>query len=255
MRQPLLPFCIIGFTLASCHAPDEPVQDLAEVIPGTAMPVRLAPDSTWIPLSDFCPEHLPDEVYWIPAWGQGIQQAVQVRDAQSGVWIQGQPAQGFGALELRLNGRAAHVPVLSSTQQSFTYTMPSDYQEHTDVRIMGAFNGWSRTSHPLALDRNGQWSIELLLPEGQHPYQLVVDGQEMPDPVNPHKVDNGFGGFNSILTMEGNGENIELAAIGFGGNQVHDVRLLGTPGARVWGWWENQLYATTTLGEDGTVIS
>ena len=254
MRQPLLPFCIIGFTLASCHAPDEPVQDLAEVIPGTAMPVRLAPDSTWIPLSDFCPEHLPDEVYWIPAWGQGIQQAVQVRDAQSGVWIQGQPAQGFGALELRLNGRAAHVPVLSSTQQSFTYTMPSDYQEHTDVRIMGAFNGWSRTSHPLALDRNGQWSIELLLPEGQHPYQLVVDGQEMPDPVNPHKVDNGFGGFNSILTMEGNGENIELAAIGFGGNQVHDVRLLGTPGARVWGWWENQLYATTTLGEDGTGV-
>ena len=94
--------------------------------------------------------------------------------------------------------------------------------------------------------------IDLALSVGQHPYQLIVDGMEMPDPGNPNQVDNGFGGYNSLMIVSGETVSTELTAIGFGGNQVHDVRLVGTPGARVWAWWENQLYAASTLGADGT---
>lgn len=254
MRHPLLLFCITALTLAACNTPDTPTPILAEVIPGMAMPLRLAPDSTWIPLSDFCPETLPEEVFWIPEWGGGKQQELSAVGGQQGVWIQGQPEQGFGALELRLGGRSAHVPVFASVQRSITYTMPASDQTYEQVYIMGAFNGWSRSSHPLTLGSDGRWQTELSLPEGHHPYQLVADGVEMPDPANPEKVDNGFGGFNSILTIEGSGEKLELAAIGFGGNQVHDVRLLGTPGARVWGWWEDHLYASTVIGDNGTGV-
>ena len=56
MRQPLLLLFLTALTFAACHAPDKTTPALAEVIPGKAMPLRLAPDSTWIPLSDFCPE-------------------------------------------------------------------------------------------------------------------------------------------------------------------------------------------------------
>lgn len=254
MRQPLLLLFLTALTFAACHAPDKTNPALAEVIPGKAMPLRLAPDSTWIPLSDFCPENLPEEVVWIPQWGARQPQNLTEFTGQPGVWIHGQPEQGFGALELRLDGRSAHVPVFASTQHTTTYTMPPSGQDHGQVYIMGAFNGWSRSSHPLTLDSRGLWQIELSLSEGQHPYQLVVDGVEMPDPENPHRVDNGFGGYNSILTIEGGGDKLELAAIGFGGNQVHDVRLLGTPGARVWGWWEDHLTASTVVGDDGTAI-
>ena len=96
------------------------------------------------------------------------------------------------------------------------------------------------------------WRIDLVLGEGKHAYQLIVDGEEMPDPVNPDRVDNGFGGFNSLLTVGGGSASTELSAIGFGGNQVHDVRLLGSPGARVWAWWEDHLYTSSVLGQDGT---
>ena len=75
--------------------------------------------------------------------------------------------------------------------------------------------------------------------------------KKSPTPENPERTDNGFGGFNSLLSVPGKRDKTELAAIGFGGNQVHDIRLLGTPGARVWGWWENQLYSSTLLGIDG----
>ena len=254
MRHPLLLFCVTALTLAACNTPDQPTPIVAEVIPGMAMPLRLAPDSTWIPLSDFCPETLPEEVFWIPEWGGGKPQERSVYNGQQGVWIHGQPSEGFGALELRLDGLSAHVPVFASVKRSITYTMPAGDQTYEQVCIMGAFNGWSRSSHPLTRSSEGSWQTELSLPEGQHPYQLVADGIEMPDPANPEKVDNGFGGFNSILTIEGSGDKLELAAIGFGGNQVHDVRLLGTPGARVWGWWEDHLYASTVIGDNGTGV-
>lgn len=216
------------------------------------MPVRLSQDSTWIPFSDFCPERKPDSAIWIPSWGQGRGLKFTEGIGGRGIWIPGQPDAGFGALELRLDGRGAHVPILASTTRRITYTLASDYSSHEDVRIMGAFNGWSRTSHPLSLNDQGQWTIDLELGEGQHAYQLIVDGEEMPDPANPDRVDNGFGGFNSLLTVEGPPSQVELSAIGFGGNQVHDVRLLGTPGARVWAWWEDHLYTSSLLGENGT---
>ena len=235
-----------------CTSHSAPSADVEEIIPGTAMPVRLSPDSTWIPFSDFCPESKPDSAIWIPAWGQGRGLKSTEGIGGRGIWIPGQPDAGFGALELRLDGRGAHVPILASTTRRITYTLASDYSSHEDVRIMGAFNGWSRTSHPLSLNDQGQWAIDLELGEGQHAYQLIVDGEEMPDPANPDRVDNGFGGFNSLLTVEGPSSQVELSAIGFGGNQVHDVRLLGTPGARVWAWWEDHLYTSSLLGENGT---
>ena len=235
-----------------CTSPSAPSANVEEIIPGTAMPVRLSPDSTWIPFSDFCTERLPDSAIWIPSWGQGRGLKSTEGIGGRGIWIPGQPDAGFGALELRLDGRGAHVPILASTTRRITYTLASDYSSHEDVRIMGAFNGWSRTSHPLSLNDQGQWTIDLELGEGQHAYQLIVDGEEMPDPANPDRVDNGFGGFNSLLTVEGPSSQVELSAIGFGGNQVHDVRLLGTPGARVWAWWEDHLYTSSQLGENGS---
>ena len=255
MLRNLLPFSLFStLILAGCSAPKGPVEVIEDVIPGSAMPLRLAADSTWVLLADFCPENLPEEVHWIPQWGQGKAVNIEVRDGHPGVWINGQPDQGFGALEFRLDGRSAHVPIFASTERKVTFTLAADQGQYEQVFIMGSFNGWSRSQHPMALNGDGQWQTELFLSEGQHPYQLIADGVEMPDPSNPDKVDNGFGGFNSILTIGGNGERLALSAIGFGGNQVHDVRLLGTPGARVWGWWENHLYATTVIGDDGTGV-
>ena len=253
MRFPALSSLLFAVCLVQCGPQDgahsTPVE---EVIPGTAMPVRLGPDSTWIPFSDFCPGEMPDSTLWIPAWGQGQGLAVTEVDGSPGVWIPSQPEQGLGALEFRMGHRNAQVPIFASKQHRITYTLPPDYENHEEVRIMGAFNGWSRTSHPLTLGTDGMWSIDLTLGQGKHAYQLIVDGEEMPDPVNPDRVDNGFGGFNSLMTVAGPETQVDLSAIGFGGNQVHDVRLLGTPGARVWAWWEDHLYTSSLLGENGT---
>lgn len=223
-----------------------------QVIPGTALPIRLSPDSTWVPLDDFIPGVQAERISWQPDWATGIDLVPDSAGNERGVWIHGQPVQGFGALGLTVGGRTAHIPVLASSMKKVSFALAPGYESRQDVRIMGGFNGWSRLSQPLTQGSDGRWRTSLTLPEGKHAYQLIIDGEEMPDPANPDRVDNGFGGYNSMLTVASSGPTLALNAIGFGGNQVHDVRLLGAPGARVWAWWENQLYNTTILGEDGT---
>ena len=88
MLRNLLPFSLFStLILAGCSAPKGPVEVIEDVIPGSAMPLRLAADSTWVPLADFCPENLPEEVHWIPQWGQGKAVNIEVRDGHPGVWI------------------------------------------------------------------------------------------------------------------------------------------------------------------------
>lgn len=250
MTRPITCLSLAALLLCGCAQKDAPVTR-TEIIPGTALPVRLTTDSTWIPLNDFTPGTTPEMVTWLPEWGKGMPLEIVSGPGGMGCWIPGQPDRGFGALGIQVNGETAHVPILASTAQRVMYTLPPDYAPHQDVRIMGAFNGWSRSSHPLEYGSDGIWRIALTLPEGVHPYQLIVDGVEMPDPGNPNQVDNGFGGFNSLLEVGETGGRVALSAIGFGGNQVHDIRLLGSPGARVWAWWEDRLYSTAILGTDG----
>lgn len=76
--------------------------------------------------------------------------------------------------------------------------------EAMEVSVVGDWNGWDPTAHPL-LDRNrdGVWEIELRLKRGQeHQYQFLIDHERwVPDPGSPLRVEDGFGGFNSILQI------------------------------------------------------
>ncbi len=71
------------------------------------------------------------------------------------------------------------------------------------VTIAGDFNGWSSSADPL-FDRegNGVWTIVLPLQPGRYEYKFIVDGKKwIPDPKNPERVKDGFGGFNSVVTV------------------------------------------------------
>ena len=50
------------------------------------------------------------------------------------------------------------------------------------VCIMGDFNGWNPTSHPLQRQTDGHWLAHIELCHGHHFYLLVVDGKPMLDP-------------------------------------------------------------------------
>ena len=81
----------------------------------------------------------------------------------------------------------------------FTYYAPKAKR----VMIVGEFNDWSTTADPL-FDREGRglWSIVLPLESGRYEYKFLVDGEKWTaDPQNSERAKDGFGGYNSVVTV------------------------------------------------------
>ena len=70
-----------------------------------------------------------------------------------------------------------------------------------EVRVTGAFTGWSYEGIPLERDENGVWSAVVEVEPGQHEYRFIVDGVWVKDPGNEECVMNEFGQENSIVVV------------------------------------------------------
>jgi 1,4-alpha-glucan branching enzyme len=72
------------------------------------------------------------------------------------------------------------------------------------VAVVGDWNGWNPELHRLS-DRGGDgvWRTTVTLRRGrEYQYQFLVDGTAwIPDPSTPLRVDDGFGGTNSVLDI------------------------------------------------------
>ena len=78
---------------------------------------------------------------------------------------------------------------------------------HTSVHLSGSFNEWATTAESgFALEflaSAGVWWGKFELENGTYEYKLVLDDSEwIPDPSNPDRVDDTFGDFNSLLTVD-----------------------------------------------------
>lgn len=72
-----------------------------------------------------------------------------------------------------------------------------DHQAQS-VALTGDFNGWN----PMLLTRgtNGFWNGQVAVPgRGRYSYKFLVDGKWLEDPNNVVKIEDGFGGLNSVL--------------------------------------------------------
>ncbi len=82
---------------------------------------------------------------------------------------------------------------------TFSYKPPKPVRE---IFVMGNFNDWNRSSLPMSdEDSDGIFTRDVWLDDGLYEYQFVVDQNEIYDPANPEKTDNGFGYFNSVLRV------------------------------------------------------
>ncbi len=68
----------------------------------------------------------------------------------------------------------------------------------------GDFNGWDQGKTPLLdPDGDGTYEARLQVSPGRYAYKFVVDGRWIPDPSNRLRSEDGFGGENTILVVEG----------------------------------------------------
>jgi len=71
----------------------------------------------------------------------------------------------------------------------------------TRAEITGSFTDWQRV--PMhAVGSSGYWEIILALPEGEHRFSYILDGQDsFPDPTILTREEDDFGGQNSVLLV------------------------------------------------------
>ena len=87
----------------------------------------------------------------------------------------------------------------------FTYkNLKADY-----VAVAGDFNNWDKNKNPMAMNKNGIWSLVVPLEKGKHKYKFFVDNLWLADSNNNKKAYDRFGQEYSILTVTNNVEDEE----------------------------------------------
>ncbi len=93
----------------------------------------------------------------------------------------------------------AEAPVRTDQGWRFTYLGP----QANAVALAGTFNDWSTSADPLTKGTTGVWSVVKPLDPGTYQYKFVVNGTEWKaDPANPNTTDDGYGGKNSVVTVQ-----------------------------------------------------
>jgi hypothetical protein len=74
------------------------------------------------------------------------------------------------------------------------------------VAIVGSFNGWDATAHPLTKMSGGDWAITVYFPAGRIVYGFDVDGVFWLDPFDETRMPNGWGSEYSIRYVRLSGD-------------------------------------------------
>lgn len=128
----------------------------------------------------------------------------------------------FVNVKLWLRGVPYSVPCRKTDKTDYVFTFNPHGNSYKKVQIAGQMNDWTTSRTPdLKLNEKGLYEVTLNLSPGTFLYQISLDGVQNQDTNNPDKVDNGYGKFNSILQVAGQGDKFpKLLTDKFGNSSI-----------------------------------
>ena len=72
----------------------------------------------------------------------------------------------------------------------------------SSVSLVGSFNQWDSTKHPMNKGIKGRWRIMVTLSQGTYEYRYIVDGDWENDTENPATIENEFGSYNNLKVVD-----------------------------------------------------
>jgi hypothetical protein len=108
------------------------------------------------------------------------------------------------AAALRVNGGLLQgIPIsphMAPREITFYYYDPVA----KEVALVGSFNDWQTKDCEMVRIRPGLWEGMIDAPRrGTYRYKFVIDRSRwIDDPENPLRIEDGFGGFNSLITID-----------------------------------------------------
>lgn len=110
-------------------------------------------------------------------------------------------ALGIALLFIQLRPIPSPTPItVASTEIPYRFVIYRP--EAKQAAIIGTFTRW-QTVAMKPIGNSGYWSLTLSLPEGEYQYSyLVEEGKQITDPTVSERVQDDFGGENSLITIK-----------------------------------------------------
>jgi len=215
---------------------------------GPTLPIQLESNSTRLNLKDYLlyGERVDSVVYFNE---MSHPERIHFNSYNDAI-ISKQPTNGIGLLSLYVkhgsNSAQRNILVFASEMQEITIeTNGGRISKAKSVHLAGSMNGWSSWKTPLEKGENGNWSVTLNLPLGNHSYQIITDNAWGLDPVNSDSIPNGLGGWNSLIEVsQASLPPVIKVAIA----EDADIEIEGDYGVDVWCIWEDLFIAKIELG-------
>ncbi len=188
MRRFFLLFIVIGFTNSAFCLP---IQDILPFIRLESMAVETLRVSDLFYANDYAIQFEPNSLLNVEYDSSAGQIRLQAREH----------ALGLTCLRFAHNGETCDLPVaiFQIPRTTLIYRPASPV---SSVSVFGNFNNWNRRELYLQDDdQDGEYRITLMLEPGRYEYRFFVDEKEVEDALNPKKLANPFGEFNSLLDV------------------------------------------------------
>ena len=104
-------------------------------------------------------------------------------------------------LDMAIRNAAAGIEQDQLLQENGKVVFRYENPNAEEVYIAGEFNNWNKNTTPMKKSA-GLFIAELDLAPGKYLYKFVVDGNWIADPYNPNTTPDGYGGINSVVTVE-----------------------------------------------------
>ena len=185
-----LSFAVITLMLISCKTSKPVSFNDQELIKGNASPILVENGENEINLEDYVVDVSKIDSVTVPP-------ELTKKQEKNILKVEGQLATKISSIKLWHQGQAYAIPLQRAAKTPITLTYKGEAKE---VRTKGEFNAWNAQSSLFNKTENG-FSYSMSLPPGNYQYLFVVDGKEKRDPSNKDSVDNGMGGWNSVIKI------------------------------------------------------
>jgi cyclomaltodextrinase len=114
------------------------------------------------------------------------------------ITVQAPLQHSISVLELNLGKESIAIPVFNADAKKVTFEYKPTSNKVKSVEFASSLNGWNRKASPMTKQKNGTWTIDFVVADGEYPYRIWEDEVEGMDANNKVTRDNGLGGLNNI---------------------------------------------------------
>lgn len=186
---------------------------------GLASPIQLNIDTTIVYLEDYFKD--VSKIDWVLVLPETANTTLsfdkKILKIASHAWyhpeneegeLEFKPSPPLSELRIYAEGTVYTIILRKSVKEKITFSFNPNDSIYSKVSMVGDLTNWNPNSIYLE-NKNGIWQTELTLNPGRYQYQIVADGKWFLDPGNSEKIDNGIGGYNSLLKI-GNSINEKM---------------------------------------------